>query len=79
MPIKGRIAFGDRLELVVEVDDYFSKRHVEEQFHSIAGYILLLDKFSAFIETERHNRSYERGSGDNRGANKWFLNAVDNR
>ena len=78
MPIKGRIAFGDRLELVVEVNDYFAQRHIKEQLHSVTGDIFLLDQFASFVETERHNRSDKSGCGDDGRTDIRFFDMVDN-
>ena len=37
VPIEGRIALGDGFEFVVEINDDLAQRHVEEQFHTVAG------------------------------------------
>ena len=50
MPVEGRVALGDGLEFVVEVDDYLAKRHVEEQFHAVTADIFLFDEFASLAE-----------------------------
>ena len=64
MIVKRGISLGDALELVVEVDDYLSQRQHEMQFHAVAAHILLVDQFSALVETQCHYRAYEVGGGD---------------
>lgn len=64
MVVEGGIAFGDALELVVEVNDDFPERHVEDKLHTVARDIFLLHELPALGEAERHNRAYIVGGGD---------------
>ena len=57
MPIKRGIAFRYRLEFVVEVNNDLAERHVEQQLHTVSGYIRLLDQLAAFAEAQGHDRS----------------------
>ena len=77
VPIEGRVAFRDGFEFVVEIDDNLAERHVKEKLHAVAGDILLLDEFTAFAETEGHDRTDVVGGSDDRRADIGLLDAVD--
>ena len=48
MPFEGRITLTDRFEFVVEINHDLAQRHIEENLHTVSGYILLLHEFTAF-------------------------------
>ena len=75
--VEGRIALGDTLELVVEVDNYLAQRHIEYHLHAVAGDVLLLDELAALAQTECHDGSDELCRGDDGGAYVGFFDIVD--
>ena len=57
MIVERGIALRDALQLVVEIDHNLSQGEHEVKLDAITTDILLIDKFSALIQTEGHDRS----------------------
>ena len=79
MIIERRIAFGDALQLIVEVYHDFAQRHVVADFHAITGDVFLLYQFASLTQAESHDGTDVVGSGNDGGTNVRLLNMVYHR
>ena len=79
MIVERGISLGDALQLVVEVDDDFTQRHVVIDFHAIAGDVFLLHQLAALAKAKSHDRADIIGSRNDRGTDVRFLDVVYQR
>ena len=75
--VKRGVAFGNGLELVVEINHNLAQGEVEINLHTVAGYVLLLDELASFVEAESHDRADEVRGGDNRRTNIGLFHMVN--
>ena len=79
MVVERRITATDTLQLVVEVDDDFTKRHQELDFHTVARNEILSHQLATLAQAKRHDRSDIAGSRDNRSVDIRFLHVLNQR
>ena len=76
MIVKRGISLGDTLQFIIEIDDYFAKRHIIIYFHTVTGNIFLLHQLATLAQTKSHDRTDIISSGNHRGADIGLLNTV---
>ena len=64
MVVKGGIALGNTLELVIKIDYNLAQGHCILQFHTVTTYVLMLQQFSPLAQTQGHNRADKGGKRD---------------
>ncbi len=75
--VKGPIPLGDRLELVVEVEDHLGQRDLEDHLQPVAGEILVVRVRAAALEAEFHDRPHVAVRDNDAGADERLQGGID--
>ena len=79
MVVERGVTLGNRLQLIVEVDNDFAQRQHEMQFNAIAANIFLVDKFASLIHAKFHYRPNIVNVGNDRRPDVGFFYMVYHR